>query len=96
MNGGDDWPLTPQPATCGGRSAAIDWPPRKDPRDRDIPDARILHTIAVLDVVDDGLTYDEIAARTASWLDEIRSAPPLRLREAAVDALDLLAADGDL
>lgn len=50
----------------------------------------------VLDVIDDGLTDDEIARRTAKWLDELRTAPPIRPRETAAEALDRLAVDGDL
>lgn len=55
-----------------------------------IPDA------PVLDVVDDGLSDEEIAARTAAWLDELRSKPPVRASETAAEALDRLYADGEL
>lgn len=59
-------------------------------------DASRVPASPVLDVIDDGLTDDEIAGRTAEWLDELRAAPPIRLRETAAEALDRLAVDGDL
>ncbi len=63
---------------------------------RFMSDASRIPASPVLDVIDDGLTDDEIAARTAKWLDELRTAPPVRLRETAAEALDRLVADGDL
>lgn len=50
----------------------------------------------VLDVVDDGLSDEEIAARTLAWIEELRSKPPVRTSETAAEALDHLYADGEL
>ncbi len=50
----------------------------------------------VLDVMDDGLTDDDIAARTRAWLSELNSEPPLHTSETAAEALHRLYAAGDL
>lgn len=50
----------------------------------------------VLDVIDDGLSDEEIAARTLAWIEELRSKPPVRTPETAAEALDHLYADGEL
>jgi hypothetical protein len=50
----------------------------------------------VLDVVDDGLSDEEIAARTLAWLEVLRSTPSIRTSETAAEALDHLYADDEL
>ncbi|MCC6226740.1 MAG: hypothetical protein IT195_10100 [Microthrixaceae bacterium] len=47
-------------------------------------------------VIDDGLSDEEIAARTLAWIEELRSKPPVRTPETAAEALDHLYAYGDL
>lgn len=50
----------------------------------------------VVDVVDDGMTDDEIAALTQSWLDEVRDSPGVELPESAADALSAERSAGNL
>jgi hypothetical protein len=50
----------------------------------------------ILDVVDDGLSDVEIAARIAHWLRELAKEPIVSPSETAAEALDRLYADGDL
>lgn len=50
----------------------------------------------VVDLVDDGMTDEEIARHTQSWLDEIRSTPGIVLPESAVEALEAAERSGDL
>jgi hypothetical protein len=50
----------------------------------------------VLDVVDDGLSDEEIAARTLAWLEVLRSTPSIRTSETAAEALDHLYAVDEL
>jgi hypothetical protein len=51
---------------------------------------------AIVDIVDDGLSDDEIAARAAAWLSDLRAAPTERSTETAVEALDRLYVSGEL
>lgn len=49
----------------------------------------------VIDIVDDGLSDEEIATRTAAWLSDLRTVPTERPTETAAEALDRLHADGE-
>ena len=50
----------------------------------------------VVDVVDDGLTEDEIAARFAEWLADLESVTPVELHVNAADELHRAFADDDV
>lgn len=50
----------------------------------------------VVDIVDDGMTDEEIAARTQEWLAELRELPTIDIGVSAAEALDELYADGEL
>lgn len=50
----------------------------------------------VLDVIDDGLSDEEIAARTLAWIEELRSEPLVHPPETAAEAQDQMYADGEL
>lgn len=49
-----------------------------------------------VDIVDDGLADEEIAARVTEWLDELKQAPALELPVSAADELTAARRDGDL
>ncbi len=49
-----------------------------------------------IDIVDDGLTDAEIAARVAEWLDDLKAAAPLELPVSAAEELAAARRDGDL
>jgi hypothetical protein len=49
-----------------------------------------------IDIVDDGLTDEEIAARVAEWLDELKQAPAVELPVSAAEELAAARRDGDL
>lgn len=49
-----------------------------------------------IDIVDDGLTDEEIAERVAEWLDELRQAPAVELPVSAAEELAAARRDGDL
>lgn len=49
-----------------------------------------------VDIVDDGLTDEEIAARIAEWLDDLRQAPAVELPVSAAEELAAARRDGDL
>lgn len=50
----------------------------------------------VVDLVDDGMTDEQIAAHTEAWLDEIRASPGIELPESAAEALDAERRAGNL
>ncbi len=50
----------------------------------------------VVDLIDDGMTDQEIAAHTQAWLEDLRKAPVADLGVSAAEVLDQLYADGDL
>ena len=50
----------------------------------------------VVDLIDDGMTDEEIAAHTQEWLAELRKLPIIDLGVNAADVLDEMYADGDL
>ncbi len=50
----------------------------------------------VVDLIDDGMTDDEIAAHTQTWLEDLRKSPVADLGVSAAEVLDQLYADGDL
>jgi len=62
----------------------------------DMSDASRASEAPVLDVVDDGLSDEEIAVRTLAWVEELRAKPPIRTSETAAEELDHLYADGEL
>lgn len=49
-----------------------------------------------VDLVGDGLSEDEIAARVEDWLDELREGPGLLLPVAAADELSMARREGDV
>lgn len=49
-----------------------------------------------IDIVDDGLTDAEIAARVAEWLDDLKAAVPVELPVSAAEELAAARRDGDL
>ena len=49
-----------------------------------------------VDIIDDGLTVEEIADRVAEWLDDLREAPAVDLPVSAADELAAARRDGDL
>lgn len=51
---------------------------------------------AVTDIVDDGMTDEDIAAHTHAWLREVMATPGVEIGESASDALDAIERDGDL
>ena len=51
---------------------------------------------SVADVVADGLTEDEIAARFEIWLSDLESIPAVDLSVSAADELRHASADGDM
>jgi hypothetical protein len=58
--------------------------------------ARRLPKNSVTDVVADGLTEDEIAARFEIWLSDLESFPAVELPMNAADELRRAYADGDV
>jgi len=50
----------------------------------------------VIDVVDDGMTDEEIATHTQAWLAELRELPVIEIDVSAAETLDELYADGEL
>lgn len=50
----------------------------------------------VVDVIDDGMTDEEIAAHTDAWRLALREEPIVDLGVNAADTLDEMYADGDL
>ncbi len=52
--------------------------------------------LSVVDLIDDGMTDEQIAERTGVWLDHVRSTPGIELPESAVEALEAIRRDGDL
>lgn len=50
----------------------------------------------VADVVDDGLTEDEIAARFTAWLADLESVKPVELNVSAAEELHRAYADDDV
>lgn len=50
----------------------------------------------VVDIVDDGMTDEEIAAQTQAWLAELRELPIIDIGVRAAETLDELYADGEL
>jgi len=51
---------------------------------------------SVTDIVADGLTEDEIAARFETWLSDLESIPAVDLSVSAADELRHAYADGDM
>lgn len=51
---------------------------------------------SVVDVIDDGMTDEEIAMHTQAWLDELRDLPIIEIDVSAAETLDELYADGEL
>lgn len=51
---------------------------------------------AVIDIVDDGLTDEEIAAQTRAWLREVMATLGVEVGESAANSLDDLERNGDL
>lgn len=49
-----------------------------------------------IDIVDDGLTDEEIAERVGEWLDDLREAPAVELHVSAAEELAAARRDGDL
>ena len=54
------------------------------------------HSDPVVDIVEDGLTEDEIAARFEAWLSDLDSQPTVDLSVSAADELRRAYADDDL
>ena len=50
----------------------------------------------IVDIIDDGMTDDEIAAQTQEWLAELRELPTVDIGVSAAETLDELYADGEL
>lgn len=61
-----------------------------------VSDASSATPPSVIDIVDDGLTDEEIAARTQEWLAELRELPIIDIGVTAAEVLDELYADGDV
>jgi len=59
-------------------------------------DASRVTPAPVVDVVDDGMTDEEIAAHTQAWLAELRELSIIDIGATAAETLDELNADGEL
>ncbi|MEJ7801555.1 MAG: hypothetical protein WKF60_13610 [Ilumatobacter sp.] len=59
-------------------------------------DATGISRVELVDLVDDGMTDEEIAEHTQAWLRELKQAPIVDLGVSAADVLDQLYADGEL
>jgi hypothetical protein len=59
-------------------------------------DASRISRVELVDLVDDGMTDEEIASHTEAWLDRVRSTPGVVLPESAAEALEACERDGEL
>ena len=59
-------------------------------------DASSVLPTPIVDIIDDGMTDEEIAAHTQAWLAELREQPIIDIGTTAAEVLDELYADGEL
>lgn len=59
-------------------------------------DASSARPSGVVDIIDDGMTDEEIAAHTQDWLNRIRRSPGVELPESAAEALAACERDEEL